>query len=58
MSTAPRTARGTRTRAKLLEAAEAVFASVGYHDASIVKITEAAGVGLGTFYLYFDGKQP
>jgi len=57
MSTAPRTARGTRTRAKLLEAAEAVFASVGYHDASIVKITEAAGVGLGTFYLYFDGKQ-
>ncbi|WP_457949896.1 TetR/AcrR family transcriptional regulator [Pseudarthrobacter sp. alpha12b] len=57
MSTAPRTARGNRTRAKLLEAAEAVFASVGYHDASIVKITEAAGVGLGTFYLYFDGKQ-
>ncbi|MDQ0146418.1 TetR/AcrR family transcriptional regulator [Pseudarthrobacter niigatensis] len=57
MSTAPRTARGNRTRAKLLEAAEAVFASVGYHEASIVKITEAAGVGLGTFYLYFDGKQ-
>ena len=57
MSAAPRTARGTRTRAKLLEAAESVFASVGYHEASIVKITEAAGVGLGTFYLYFDGKQ-
>lgn len=46
MSAAPRTARGTRTRAKLLEAAEAVFASMGYHDASIVKITEQAGVGL------------
>ena len=30
---------------------------MGYHEASIVKITEAAGVGLGTFYLYFDGKQ-
>ncbi|EMY33987.1 TetR family transcriptional regulator [Arthrobacter crystallopoietes BAB-32] len=57
MSTAPRTARGTRTRAKLLQAAEAVFASVGYHDASIVKITEEADVGLGTFYLYFSGKQ-
>ena len=27
--------------------------SVGYHDASIVKITEAAGVAQGTFYLYF-----
>jgi len=57
MSSAPRTARGTRTRAKLLLAAEAVFASVGYHDASIVKITEEADVGLGTFYLYFSGKQ-
>lgn len=57
MSTAPRTARGTRTRARLLEAAEQVFESVGYHDASIVKITEQAGIGLGTFYLYFEGKQ-
>ena len=34
-----------------------MFASVGYHEASIVKITEEAGVGLGTFYLYFEGKQ-
>jgi AcrR family transcriptional regulator len=41
----------------LLEAAEAVFAELGYHDASIVKITEAAGVGQGTFYLYFAGKK-
>jgi AcrR family transcriptional regulator len=57
MSTAPRTARGTRTRAKLLQAAETVFASVGYHDASIVKITEHAGVAQGTFYLYFAGKR-
>ena len=55
MSTTPRTARGTRTRARLLEAAEQVFESVGYHDASIVKITEQAGIGLGTFYLYFEG---
>lgn len=57
MSTIPRTARGSLTRHKLLEAAEHLFASVGYHDSSIVKITERAGVGLGTFYLYFDGKQ-
>lgn len=52
-----RTPRGARTRAKLLEAAEHVFATVGYHDASIVKITEQAGVALGTFYTHFEGKK-
>ena len=51
-----RTPRGERTRAKLLEAAEKVFAQLGYHDASIVKITDAAGVAQGTFYLYFSSK--
>ena len=51
------TARGERTRQKLLEAAEQVFAELGFHDASIVKITEAAGVGQGTFYLYFTSKK-
>lgn len=56
MTDAPRTARGTRTRAKLLEAAEQVFADCGYSEASIVRITEAAGVGQGTFYLYFSSK--
>jgi AcrR family transcriptional regulator len=49
--------RGARTRQKLLDAAESVFADVGYHDASIVKITEAAGVAQGTFYLYFESKK-
>jgi AcrR family transcriptional regulator len=51
------TARGERTRQKLLESAERIFAELGYHDASIVKITEAAGVGQGTFYLYFASKK-
>ena len=51
------TKRGAETRGRLLEAAEAVFADLGYHDASIVKITEAAGVAQGTFYLYFTGKR-
>ena len=51
------TARGQRTRRRLLEAAEKVFADVGYHEASIVKITESAGVGQGTFYLYFESKK-
>ncbi len=50
-------ARGLETRNKLLEAAEQVFGDLGFHDASIVKITEAAGVGQGTFYLYFGSKQ-
>jgi AcrR family transcriptional regulator len=49
--------RGVETRKKLLDAAEQVFAELGYHDASIVKITEAAGVGQGTFYLYFASKK-
>ncbi|MCT9001486.1 TetR/AcrR family transcriptional regulator [Microbacterium memoriense] len=53
----PLTKRGETTRRKLLEAAEEVFASLGYHEASIVKITERAGIGLGTFYLYFDSKK-
>lgn len=53
----PLTKRGEATRRRLLEAAEVVFAEQGYHEASIVKITERAGVGLGTFYLYFDSKQ-
>jgi len=51
------TPRGERTRRKLLEAAERVFAELGYHEASIVKITESAGVGQGTFYLYFGSKK-
>ena len=51
------TSRGAATRTRLLEAAERVFSELGYHDASIVKITEAAGVGQGTFYLYFPSKQ-
>jgi AcrR family transcriptional regulator len=56
VSAAPRTARGEKTRRKLLEAAEHVFAEHGYADASVSRITERAGVGQGTFYLYFDSK--
>src|ERR671937_2479262 len=51
------TSRGAATRQRLLEAAEQIFADLGYHDASIVKITEAAGVAMGTFYLYFASKR-
>jgi AcrR family transcriptional regulator len=51
------TSRGAATRERLLGAAEEVFSELGYHEASIVKITEAAGVAQGTFYLYFASKQ-
>ena len=50
-------AKGLETRRRLLDAAELVFAELGFYDASIVKITEAAGVAQGTFYVYFTSKQ-
>jgi len=53
----PLSKRGIDTRRRVLDAAERVFAELGYHDASIVKVTEAAGVAQGTFYLYFDSKK-
>jgi len=53
----PLSKRGLDTRRRLLDAAERVFAQLGYHDASVVKITESAGVAAGTFYLYFDSKK-
>src|SRR5689334_22576398 len=53
----PLSKKGLDTRRRLLDAAERVFAELGYHDASIVKIADAAGVAAGTFYLYFDSKK-
>jgi AcrR family transcriptional regulator len=53
----PRTERGRRTRHRILQAAEHVFHRDGYHRASIVDITRGAGVGQGTFYLYFPSKE-
>jgi AcrR family transcriptional regulator len=53
----PLSKRGLDTRRRLLDAAEAVFGELGYHDASVVKLAEAAGVAAGTYYLYFDSKR-
>ena len=53
---APRTARGERTRRKILDAALEEFGELGFGDASIVGITRRARVALGTFYTYFDSK--
>ena len=48
--------RGDITRRALFAAAEAAFARLGYHGASIEAIVKEAGYGLGTFYLYFQSK--
>ena len=53
----PPTARGQKTRQRLLDAAEVVFGEKGYEVASISDITRAAEVGQGTFYLYFPDKK-
>ncbi len=53
----PQPGQGERSRRRILAAAEKMFAELGFHAASIVKITEAAGVAQGTFYLYFGSKQ-
>jgi AcrR family transcriptional regulator len=54
---APRTARGERTRRKILDAARVEFGDRGFSDSSIVGITARAGVALGTFYTYFISKE-
>ena len=53
----PLSKRGLDTRRRLLDAAEAVFGELGYHDASVVRVAQDAGVAAGTFYLYFDSKK-
>ena len=53
----PATARGEATRRKLISAAEEEFGSKGFHLASVSSVTQRAGVGQGTFYLYFHTKE-
>jgi len=43
-------------RREILQAAEAVFSSRGYHDASLTEIARLAGFAVGTIYLYFEDK--
>jgi AcrR family transcriptional regulator len=57
MVSGARSARGERTRAGLVTAAQEVFESKGYLDARVADIASAAGVGHGTFYTYFDSKE-
>lgn len=52
----PKTKRGEATLEKLIDAAAAVFYEKGFNGGSIADITRRAGVGNGTFYIYFDSK--
>jgi AcrR family transcriptional regulator len=52
----PRTERGRKTLRLLLDSAAAEFGDKGFHESSVVSITQRAGVALGSFYTYFDSK--
>jgi AcrR family transcriptional regulator len=53
----PRSRKGERTRARLLDAAKRVFEEDGFLDARISDIAERAGLSHGSFYHYFDSKE-
>lgn len=61
MTQAPGSSRGQRLprsvrRAQLLDAAQSVFASAGYHAAAMDDIAERAGVSKPVLYQHFPGK--
>jgi AcrR family transcriptional regulator len=47
---------GSRTRARLLQAAMELFQTHGYRRTSIEEIAQAAGVAKGTVYVHFKNK--
>jgi AcrR family transcriptional regulator len=53
----PLGAKGRRTRAAILRAAGEAFAEGGWSGTTITTIAEHAGVGTGTIYQYFRGKE-
>jgi AcrR family transcriptional regulator len=57
MDLEPRSAKGRRTRARLLEAGKAVFERDGFLQARITDIAAEAQVSHGSFYHYFDSKE-
>lgn len=52
----PPSPRRAATRARILAAAEQVFARVGVAEATVADLLEAAGVSRRTFYQHFPGK--
>src|SRR5579872_2358081 len=57
VTTETRSAKGRRTRARLLEAGKAVFERDGFLRARISDISAEAQVSHGSFYHYFDSKE-
>jgi AcrR family transcriptional regulator len=43
-------------RRRILDAALATFSARGYHGTSVPEVADAAGVGIGTLYRYFEDK--
>lgn len=53
----PRSSKGVRTRARLVQAAKEVFEEYGFLEARISDIAERAGLSYGSFYHYFLSKE-
>lgn len=52
----PKTSRGQETLDKICQAAEQAFYENGYYRTMISDIARLAGIGTGTFYIYFESK--
>lgn len=52
----PKTEKGQETLDKIILEAERLFSEKGYHKTSVKDITNAADIGIGTFYIYFGDK--
>src|SRR6266700_385910 len=52
-----RRARGLQRMASILDAAETVFAKVGYDEATTHQIAEEAGISPGSLYQFFSNKE-
>ena len=48
---------GKETRRRIVEAASVVFARAGYHEATVARIREAAGVNQAAVNYHFGGKE-
>lgn len=52
-----KTTKGEQTRARILDAALALFRRNGYEGTTMRAVAEAAGVSLGNAYYYFESKE-
>jgi AcrR family transcriptional regulator len=44
-------------RAEILEKAEKIFATKGFHDVTMAEIASASGFSIGSLYQFFEGKE-